>query len=273
MMEFLLLSLLVYLALDAIILAWFFLTPILVQSDNRLLFGLGMVGYNYGYLTSNCHQMPQRSLLIGTFQIPFCARDTAIYIGCLFGGILPFLKVKTPGWVKSMQFFILSMVPMAVDGVSQTSLDMRESSNELRVATGVLFGFGLVYFFAVRIVEHSRNVEREYKAAIRIGLIFTMLIFAAAYMVGDDYVTEADAIRQSGLNPTFITYASHRTLETLRYDQYLPTYDDAVLDELVKYGNQGHGVWVIYEGQMNKEGKYVYFSKGEGEFKLVSDAK
>ena len=79
--EFLFMSLVVYLVLDAMILAWFIATPLAARSGNRLAFGLAMLGYNVGYLTSNCHQMPQRSLMVLNFQVPFCFRDTGIYAG------------------------------------------------------------------------------------------------------------------------------------------------------------------------------------------------
>jgi uncharacterized membrane protein len=274
LMEFLFMFLMVYAILDAIILAWFFLSPFAVQSSNRLVFGVAMLAYNFGYLTSNCHQMPEHSLIFGGYEMPFCARDTGIYVGCLVAAVLPFVRVRVPAAVGSWWFAGLVMAPMAVDGVTQSILDWRESTNELRVATGLLFGFGMVYFFAVRIVENSRgfvDLRSEAVKAARIGVLFAVLILVASYHVGGGYVTREVAVRESGLQPSFVTYAPARAMQTVRWDQYLGSYDDAVLSELVAYGSRGHGVWVVYEGEMRRDGKHVFFTPGNGTFKLVPD--
>jgi len=273
MMEFLLMFLLVYIVLDAVILAWFFLAPLMASSGNRLFFGLAMLAYNQGYLVSNCHQMFQRSLIFAGFEMPFCARDTGIYVGCLVGAALPLAGLKLPRRLASVWVCGLLMVPLAVDGVSQTILDMRESSNLLRVATGLLFGFGMVYVFSARIVERSRemvDVRSEAAKALRLGVLTVAVLFAVGYYVGGGYVTLREAVSESGMNPSFVTYASKRSLETVRYDPYLSSYDDSVLDEMVAYGSRGNGVWVVYEGPMGHAGKDVFF-RGDGTFRLVSD--
>jgi uncharacterized membrane protein len=274
MMEFLLMFMLVYAVLDAIIIVWFFVTPLAVQSDNRLVFGLGMMGYNVGYLVSNCHQMPQRSLMIGDFQIPFCSRDTAIYVGCLLAAVAPFY-LRLPKFAKTIWFAGLLMAPMAVDGVSQTIFLMRESNNALRVATGLSFGFGMVYFLAAHLVERSRqqvDIRAESMKAVRIGVFVVAVLLASSYYFGGVYVTRPQAVKESGLNPSFVTYLSHRSLQTIPWDPYLPSYDDAVLRELDGYSSGGRGVWVIYDGPMLHEGKYVWFSGGGGTFKLIPDS-
>ena len=45
-----------------------------------------MVVYSFGDL--NCHQMEDRSIIINGNQMPLCARDTAIFIGLLYGSLL-----------------------------------------------------------------------------------------------------------------------------------------------------------------------------------------
>lgn len=273
MMEFLLMFLLVYIVLDAVILAWFFLVPYMAGSSSRLLFGMAMLGYNQGYLVSNCHQMFQRSLIFGGYEMPFCARDTGIYVGCLVGAVLPFANRRLPRRLSSPWVCALLMAPLAVDGVSQTILDMRESTNLLRVVTGLLFGFGMVYVFSARIVERSRgmvDVRGEAVKALRLGALTVAALLAAGYYVGGSYVTLREAVSESGLNPSFVTYASRRSLETVGYDPYLRSYDDSVLDEMVEYGGRGNGVWVVYAGPMSHPGKDVFF-RGDGVFRLVSD--
>lgn len=273
-LELIVLFLLVYLVLDAIILTWFLSTPLFAGSGNRILFGLAMLGYNIGYLTTNCHQMPQRSIILSGYQIPFCARDTGVYIGCLIGAILPLVNVKTPKFMKSLLFCILLLTPLIADGVTQTIMGLRESNNIVRLATGLLFGFSLVYYFAVKVVEHTRgrvDIRAESVSAARIGAAMITILLAAAYITADDYKTLGEAVAESVLTPTFTTYVSARSMQTMTHDPYLESYDDAVLDELRLYGSRGHGVWVIYEGQTVKEGKHVYFSGGDGRFALISD--
>ncbi|MBD3388480.1 MAG: DUF2085 domain-containing protein [Candidatus Altiarchaeales archaeon] len=274
-LETLYMLLLVYVMLDAIILAWFFLTPVLATSDNRLLFGVSMLAYNFGYLTSNCHQMPQRTLFIGGYPMPFCARDTGIYLGCMMGGLAPLLKVRLPKPMKSPLFLLASLTPLAVDGVTQTILSLRESNNEIRMLTGILFGFGLVYFFSSRIVEvtsgrvDSRSEAR--KTAV-VGAFILALLLAASFMAGDDYKTLDQAVSESGLNPSYATYFSKRMVWTLRYDPYLTSYDDVVLDEILDAGRRSTGLWVLYEGEYgNNGGKHVYFNKANGNVTLVAD--
>lgn len=271
-MEFLLLFLLIYTMLDAVILAWFFASPLLVQGESRLALGLGMLAYNVGYLTTNCHQMPERSIVIEGVEMPFCARDTAIYVGCLVGALLPFY-VKMPKFAKKLLFAAILMVPLAADGVSQTILTMRESSNALRIVTGLLFGYGLVYYFAVRIVENSASIDilNEVLKVLRICVIVIILLLSAGYAYGGGFISKNQAIGRSGLNPTFVTFASKRALHMIHYDPYFDTYKDPILSAIYSYGPQPTGVWVVYEGPTPHEGKYVFFSGSGGKIRMVPD--
>jgi uncharacterized membrane protein len=274
LMEFLFLALLVYLALDAVILAWFLAAPFAVQSGSRLAFGSAMLAYNFGYLSSNCHQMPERSLIIAGYEMPFCARDTGIYFGCLLGALMPFMPLRRPAFVRSLWFCLLIMLPMAVDGVSQTIFDMRESTNALRLATGFLFGVGMVLYFAEKVVERAKPYVEprvDWQKTLRITAVFCVLLLAGSWWAGGAYVTRSEAVAESGMNPTFVYYATKRSLSTVRADPYISSYNDAVLAGMLEYGRQGHGAWIIYNGTMEHSGKYVFFSGGDGEFRFVPD--
>jgi len=272
-MEFVFQFMLIYVALDAIIVAWFLITPFAVQSSNRLVFGVGMLAYNFGYLVTNCHQMPHHSLIFGTFEMPFCARDTGVYIGCLIGAMLPFTKMKAPRWLKSPAFLLLSLLPLVVDGTTQIFL-LRESNNILRLATGLLLGFGAAYFFFANLIPYCLKVvdaAEEYVKTRRITVGFVIIILLVGYFVGPNYVTKEQAIAKSGMTPTFVTYLSSRALETIPWDPYLPSYNDAVLREAVSYGHHRNGVWVLYNGTMEHQGKYVWFSGGDGKITMIKD--
>jgi uncharacterized membrane protein len=272
-MEFIFLFLMVYIAIDSIILVWYTLTPMLATSQNDIFFGLSMLGYNYGYLTSNCHQMPQRSLMIGDYIMPFCARDWGIYAGCLIGALTPFFT-RLPKWLHSIPALFLFSTPLVLDGVTQTIFALRESNNTLRLLTGLLLGFALAYFFAKRIVDKSGGqvvFAREIKRALNIFIIMSLALLATSYLASDDYVKAEEAIRRSGIDPNFMTYIGKRSLQTMHPDPYISSYNDAVLDQLKAYGYRGHGLWIVYEGKLGNEGRHVFFSQAEGTFKLIPD--
>ena len=91
-----------------------------------------------------CAQIPAHSFYILGHQLGLCARNLSIYAS-MFLGCLAFVlsKKRLPGipwWL-----WILMILPMAVDGLTQM-VGLRESTWELRVITGTLFGLGSVWF-------------------------------------------------------------------------------------------------------------------------------
>src|SRR5579883_791725 len=91
-----------------------------------------------------CAQIPSHSFYILGHQLGMCARNMAIYGSMLAGGII-FLasKKRLPGipwWL-----WVLLILPMAYDGITQM-FGLRESTWELRVITGTLFGLGNMWF-------------------------------------------------------------------------------------------------------------------------------
>jgi len=100
-----------------------------------------------------CHQIPERSLFIFGYSMTVCSRCFAIYAAFLAGCILfAFVRTKLKPW--SIIYFILLCVPMAIDGTTQLFgiaipralgsgwqlVWMVESTNEMRVITGAIFG-------------------------------------------------------------------------------------------------------------------------------------
>jgi len=89
-----------------------------------------------------CHGMPSRCLTVWNVPMPICARCTAIYAG-LFAAALVFTIVHVRlAFAKVL--LIASAAAMALDGFSQLA-GLRESTNSLRIATGLAVGiaFGL----------------------------------------------------------------------------------------------------------------------------------
>src|SRR5579863_2362730 len=91
-----------------------------------------------------CAQIPAHSFYIFGHQLGLCARNLSIY-GSMFIGSLIFTlsKKRLPGipwWV-----WAILILPMAWDGITQM-FGLRESTWELRVVTGTLFGLANVLF-------------------------------------------------------------------------------------------------------------------------------
>ncbi|MGG1661123.1 DUF2085 domain-containing protein [Brevibacillus sp. NRS-1366] len=83
-----------------------------------------------------CHRLPERSLHVKGKQLPLCARCTAILLGYGSLPVLFWLSVPFPLFVG-----LLFQLPMLIDGLTQYA-KWRESSNLLRVITGLLGGVG-----------------------------------------------------------------------------------------------------------------------------------
>lgn len=98
-----------------------------------------------------CHRRPDRSLFIRGMQFPVCARCMAILLGYFS---IPFLF-----WFQihvSILLGILFNVPMILDGLTQLK-KWRESTNFLRIATGLCSGIGqsmIVISISTVIVNH-----------------------------------------------------------------------------------------------------------------------
>jgi uncharacterized membrane protein len=86
-----------------------------------------------------CHGRPERSLLFADVPMPICARCVGLYAGLLIGlaafWLIPYLRERVV-----RPFALAALVPLALDGLTQLA-GFRESTNELRIATGVLAGF------------------------------------------------------------------------------------------------------------------------------------
>lgn len=96
-----------------------------------------------------CHGLPRRCLELFDVPMPICARCTGIYFG-MFAGIAFFLVLP---WLRERvmrKVAIAAIAPLAIDGLTQLT-GLRESSNALRMATGLIAGlaFGLWVLSAI----------------------------------------------------------------------------------------------------------------------------
>jgi uncharacterized membrane protein len=86
-----------------------------------------------------CHGKPERCLELFGIAMPLCARCTGFYGGVLAG----LLFVRAIPWLRErvMRIVVLAaLLPLAIDGLTQLA-GFRESTNSLRLITGVVAGF------------------------------------------------------------------------------------------------------------------------------------
>jgi uncharacterized membrane protein len=96
-----------------------------------------------------CHGIATRCLTLWGTPMPICARCTGVYAG-LLGGLLVFWVLPRLRERVMRRIAFAAVVPLAVDGLTQL-VRLRESTNVLRLETGVLAGlaFGLWVLSAV----------------------------------------------------------------------------------------------------------------------------
>lgn len=94
-----------------------------------------------------CHRIPERSFFIKGHQFPVCARCTGFYAG-LVAYLIGSLFYSHPYDVGMLIVSMILMMPTAIDGVTQY-FGPRESTNNIRFATGFIGGVGLIIFLKI----------------------------------------------------------------------------------------------------------------------------
>jgi uncharacterized membrane protein len=106
-----------------------------------------------------CHGIAHRCLTISGTPMPICARCVGIYGGFLAGLILfPILKGANERVMRIL--LAVAALAMFLDGVTQ-AIGLRESTNPLRLATGLTVGaaFGLWALVAIETRARQRFAE------------------------------------------------------------------------------------------------------------------
>jgi uncharacterized membrane protein len=101
-----------------------------------------------------CHGIDSRSLEIAGLPMPICARCFAMYVGGL-AGIAAFFAIRLRRPLP-LVWLLVALAPMAIDGVSQAT-GLRESTNALRVFTGLAAGSITMVWLLSRVEQSSRQ--------------------------------------------------------------------------------------------------------------------
>lgn len=102
--------------------------------------------WNVGYAI--CHQLPDRSFVLGGLQMPMCARDTGTYLGYLVVlGLFFFRRRYNRSMLPDRTVLAASVIGVmfyAFDAVS-SYLGFRTTTNDLRLIAGLAFGSGISF--------------------------------------------------------------------------------------------------------------------------------
>jgi len=109
--------------------------PILIFESNKTKVGVAF-----------CHRRKDRSIKMSRYTFPLCARCTGLWLGFAMGLLFRFAGLHAP-----LIFAVALMLPLIIDGLTQL-VGYRESDNQLRILTGVLFGIATnMLFLGIRL--------------------------------------------------------------------------------------------------------------------------
>lgn len=181
-----------WLALFNVLVGLYFLLPLLapVLASAGLSTPSSLI---YSVYSATCHQLPERSYFLfgeqpfyslasletsgvsegqGIFQrrafrgnestgykIAVCQRDVAIYGSVVVAGLL-FAILRRGIPTIGLKFYLLLLIPIALDGLSQL-FGLRESNWWLRTVTGALFGGASVWLAYPYIEAAMKDVVRS----------------------------------------------------------------------------------------------------------------
>ena len=104
-----------------------------------------------------CHGIPSRCLTVWNVPMPICARCTAIYAGMLLSVVVFAVMPRLPEIVARVSMFV-AVAAMALDGVTQ-AFRLRESTNELRIITGLAFGIAFCVWVLASVRENMDGLR------------------------------------------------------------------------------------------------------------------
>lgn len=130
--------------------------------DNDLQFSsIGVVPHVIYWIgDAQCHQIASRSYFLNGNEMPFCSRDLGLFIGLAAGfGLMAFYRYKV-----NPLYSILGLVPIGLDGGLQAATSY-ESTNPVRLLTGIIAGVALALLFAHFIFVIQDDAAKNRKRA------------------------------------------------------------------------------------------------------------
>jgi uncharacterized membrane protein len=127
-------------------------------------------GLVYAVYAPFCHQIPDRSLSCFGYPLSVCTRCLGINLGFLLGLVLyPFIR----GWrqvrVPEKRVFFLLSAPIVLD-TAGNFIKLWQSPNAVRLATGLLWGVLLPFYFITGVVDFlSQRRKKSAKTYLSCG--------------------------------------------------------------------------------------------------------
>jgi uncharacterized membrane protein len=133
---------------------------------------------------SVCHQLPQRTLVIGRILMPVCARCDGIYMGFLVSAIILFIMFrKRENGIPPLYVIIilvLFIISTIVDGLI-SNFSLTGTNNYVRFITGFLSGSSMMVFlypvFVFQYFRESVNIKIFSKPLKFVIFIFINMVF------------------------------------------------------------------------------------------------
>ena len=112
----------------------------------------------FGYI---CHQIPDRSLHIATYQLAVCTRCFGVYSG-LTAGLLVYPLWRSLDEVEAIPrvWLFISLVPITIDW-TLTMFGIWENTHFSRFVTGSILGVACATYIVPALVEITRNLSRN----------------------------------------------------------------------------------------------------------------
>ncbi|MGD9345052.1 MAG: DUF2085 domain-containing protein [Candidatus Aminicenantes bacterium] len=120
----------------------------------------------YAIYSPTCHQIPSRCLTFYGNPLAVCVRCLGIYTGFFLGTILfPVLRGYSAGALPRARVLILVSIPIVIDAAGNL-VSLWASPHWLRMATGLIWGSILPFYFIPGIVDIFKKVELSDKKTL-----------------------------------------------------------------------------------------------------------
>lgn len=126
--------------------------------------GFGAATPIYSFFSYICHQLPERSMHLGSHQMAVCSRCFGVYFGLLAGLIVyPFWRRIDDIEPLPRFWLFLSLVPIGIDW-SLTVFGIWENTHLSRFLTGLVLGVACATYIVPAVVEIRRNFALRRRA-------------------------------------------------------------------------------------------------------------
>ncbi len=113
----------------------------------------------YVIFSPTCHQIPSRCLTLYGYPLAVCARCLGIYVGFFLGTCLyPVLRSFKSESLPKFRTLLFMTVPIVID-TAANMLSIWASSHAVRLATGIIWGVILPFYFIPGIIDVVKKVE------------------------------------------------------------------------------------------------------------------